>query len=133
MEKTIGIYFWKNMTMLDVLGPQQFLGFVPGFKVVTFASTTDPVVSDTGVRLIPDCDFSTCPPLDILLVGGGVNPLPEMRDPCTRGPSKAAWLWSFPPRDEFYGQRRLLESDPYGYLVDLSNPTAAVQDLGGTR
>jgi len=80
VEKTIGIYFWKNMTMLDVLGPQQFLGFVPGFKVVTFASTTDPVVSDTGVRLIPDCDFSTCPPLNILLVGGGVNPLPEMRD-----------------------------------------------------
>jgi cyclohexyl-isocyanide hydratase len=80
VEKTIGIYFWNNMTMLDVLGPQQFLGFVPGFKVVTFANTTDLVVSDTGVRLIPDHDFSTCPPLDILLVGGGVNPLPEMQD-----------------------------------------------------
>ena len=42
-----------------------------------------------------------------------------------------------PPRDEFYGQRRLLVSDPYGYLVDVSNPTTAVtsraQDLGGTR
>lgn len=79
-EKTIGVYLWQNMTMLDVLGPHQFLGFVPGFKVVTFASTTDPVVSDTGIRLIPDHDFSTCPPLDILLVGGGVNPLPEMQD-----------------------------------------------------
>jgi cyclohexyl-isocyanide hydratase len=47
---------------------------------VTFAKTTDPVVTDTGVRLIPDYDFSTCPPLDMLLVGGGVNPLPEMQD-----------------------------------------------------
>jgi len=80
VEKTIGIYFWNNMCMLDVLGPQQFLGFVPGFRVVTFARTTDPVVSDTGVRLIPDHDLSTCPPVDILLVGGGVNPLPEMLD-----------------------------------------------------
>jgi transcriptional regulator GlxA family with amidase domain len=40
----------------------------------------EPVVSDTGVRLIPDYDFATCPALDILLVGGGVNPLPEMQD-----------------------------------------------------
>lgn len=80
MEKTIGVYLWQNLTVLDVLGPHQFLGFVPGFKVVTFAKTTEPVVSDTGVRLIPDYDFSTCPPLDILLVGGGVNPVPEMQD-----------------------------------------------------
>jgi cyclohexyl-isocyanide hydratase len=79
-EKTIGVYLWQNMTMLDVLGPHQFLGYVPGFKVVTFAKTKNPVVTDTGVRLIPDHDLSTCPPLDILLVGGGVNPLPEMQD-----------------------------------------------------
>lgn len=80
METTIGVYLWQNMTMLDVLGPHQFLGFVPDLKVVTFAKAADPVVTDTGVRLIPDHDFSTCPPLDILLVGGGVNPLPEMQD-----------------------------------------------------
>ena len=80
MTRTIGVYIWQNMTMLDVLGPHQFLGFVPGFNVVTFAKTTEPVVSDTGVRLIPDHDFLTCPPLDILLVGGGVNPLPEMQN-----------------------------------------------------
>ena len=79
-ERTVGVYLWQKMTMLDVLGPHQFLAYVPGLKVVTFAKTTDPVVTDTGVRLIPDHDFSTCPPLDILLVGGGVNPLPEMQD-----------------------------------------------------
>jgi transcriptional regulator GlxA family with amidase domain len=78
--KTIGVYLWQNMTMLDVLGSHQFLGFVPGFKVVTFAKTKDPVVTDTNVCLIPDHDFTTCPPLDILLVGGGANPLPEMQD-----------------------------------------------------
>ncbi len=80
VEKTIGVYFWQQMIMLDVLGPHQFLGYVPEFTVVTFAKTKDPVVADTGVRLIPDHDFSTCPPLDVLLVGGGGNPLPEMED-----------------------------------------------------
>ena len=41
-----------------------------------------------------------------------------------------------PPRDEFSGQRRLLVTDPNGYLVDVSSPITAVapraQDLGGT-
>lgn len=80
VEKTIGIYLWQQLTMLDVLGPHQFLGYVPEFTVVTFAKTKDPVVTDTGLRLIPDHDFSTCPSLDVLLVGGGGNPLPEMKD-----------------------------------------------------
>ncbi len=30
------------------------------------------------------------------------------------------------PRDEFYGQRRLLLTDPNGFLVDVSSPTAPV-------
>jgi transcriptional regulator GlxA family with amidase domain len=66
--------------MLDALGPQQILGFVPDFDVIMVAKSLDPVVSDTKVRILPDHDLSTCPPLDILLVSGGVDPLPEMQD-----------------------------------------------------
>lgn len=32
-----------------------------------------------------------------------------------------------PPRDEFYGQRRLLLEDPNGYLVDVSAPVAEMR------
>jgi cyclohexyl-isocyanide hydratase len=78
--KTVGVYIWQNMTALDVLGPQQILGFVPEFEVVTVAKSKDPVVTDTKVRLLPDHDITTCPPLDILLVGGGVDPSSEMQD-----------------------------------------------------
>jgi len=78
--KTIGIYIWQNMTVLDAIAPQQILGFVPEFDVVTVAKSKDPVVTDTKVRIIPDHDFSTCPPIDVLVVSGGVNPLPEMQD-----------------------------------------------------
>ena len=78
--KTIGIYIWQNMTALDALGPHQILGFVPEFDVVTVAKSKDPVVTDTKLRLLPDHDFETCPPLDILVVAGGVDPSTEMRD-----------------------------------------------------
>lgn len=78
--KTVGVYIWPNMTALDVVGPQQMLGFVPELDVLTVAKSKDPVVSDTKIRILPDHDIATCPPVDILLVGGGVDPLPEMQD-----------------------------------------------------
>jgi transcriptional regulator GlxA family with amidase domain len=78
--KTIGIYLWPNMTSIDVLAPHQFFGYVPDFELVTVAKTKDPVVTDTKLRLLPDHDFSTCPPIDVLLVGGGPDPSAEMSD-----------------------------------------------------
>ena len=79
--RTIGVYLYPNMTMLDVLGPHQFLGLVPGFDVVTVAKSKDPVMTDTRIRLLPDHDFTSCPPLDILLVGGAADTSAEMTDP----------------------------------------------------
>jgi transcriptional regulator GlxA family with amidase domain len=79
VSKTVGVYIWQNMTILDALGPQQLLGFVPEFDVVTVARSTDPVVTDTKIRILPDHDLTTCPPLDVLLVGGGVDPSAEMQ------------------------------------------------------
>jgi cyclohexyl-isocyanide hydratase len=78
--KRIGIYLWPNMRSLDVLGAHQYFGFVPDFEVVTVAKTEEPVVTDTKIRILPDHDFSTCPPIDILLVGGGLDPSSEMGD-----------------------------------------------------
>jgi cyclohexyl-isocyanide hydratase len=78
---TVGIYIWPNMTMLDVLGPHQVLGATPGIEVFTFARTKDPLVTDTGLRILPDHDLDDVPDCDVLLVGGGPNPYPEMQDP----------------------------------------------------
>lgn len=79
--RTIGVYLYPNMTMLDVLGPHQFLGLVPELNVVTVAKTKDPVVTDTKIRILPDHDFASCPPVDILLVGGAGDTSAEMKDP----------------------------------------------------
>jgi cyclohexyl-isocyanide hydratase len=78
--KTVGVYIWQNMTALDMIGPQQILGFVPDFEVVTVAKSKDPIVTDTKLRIVPDHDFESCPPVDILVVGGGIDPSSEMSD-----------------------------------------------------
>lgn len=77
----IGIYIYPNMTMLDCLGPHQTLGLCPGLEVFTFARTTDPLVTDTGLTITPDYGFDDIPPCEVLLVGGTANAYPEMTDP----------------------------------------------------
>lgn len=77
---TVGIYLWPRMTMLDALGPHQVLGYAEGVQLFTFARTTEPLVTDTGVTIVADYGFDDCPQPDVLLVGGGGNPLTEMSD-----------------------------------------------------
>ena len=79
-RKKVAIYIWPNMFMLDVLVPHQILGLMPELNVYTFARTTEPIVSDTGMKLIADYDLESVPQPDILVVGGGANPLSEMAD-----------------------------------------------------
>ena len=77
----VGIYIWPNMTMLDVLGPHQALGLCPGIEVFTFARTTDPLVTDSGLTIVPDHGFVDVPECDVLLVGGGADTTAEADDP----------------------------------------------------
>lgn len=74
-------YLWPGMTMLDSLCPHQVLGYMPELDVYTFARTTWPFKSDTGMTLTADYSLDDLPAPDILIVGGGANPLPEMSDP----------------------------------------------------
>jgi transcriptional regulator GlxA family with amidase domain len=78
--KTVGMYIWNGMTALDAIGPQNILGFVPDFDVVTVAKSPEVVVTDTKLRIVPDHDLASCPPVDILVVGGGIDPSTQMTD-----------------------------------------------------
>ena len=79
-RKNVAIYVWPNMFMLDALVPHQILGLMPELNVYTFARTTEPFMSDTGMKLIADYDLESVPQPDILIVGGGANPVTEMAD-----------------------------------------------------
>lgn len=80
-KKNVAIFLWPGMTMLDSLGPHQVLGYMPELNVYTFARTTEPFKADTGMTLTADYGLTDLPSPDILIVGGGANPLPEMADP----------------------------------------------------
>lgn len=79
-QMNVGIYLWPGMTMLDSLGPHQVLGFMPELNVYSFSKTAEPLETDTGMGLVPKYGFADCPQPDILVVGGGGNPLPQMQD-----------------------------------------------------
>ncbi len=76
-ELQIGFLLFPNLTQLDLTGPYEVLGRLPEAKVHLAWKTLDPVISDTGMAILPDTTLEDCPPLDLLCIPGGpgVNPL----------------------------------------------------------
>src|SRR5215213_1945771 len=69
---TIGMLVYPGMTVLDLIGPQQFFAVAPGRTTQLLWKTRDPVVSDTGVPILPTATFDEAPEdLEILFVPGG--------------------------------------------------------------
>lgn len=68
----IAMLIYPGMTVLDLIGPQQVFGYLPGVNVELVAKTEDPVRSDTGVIIQPSKTFADyADPVDVLFVGGG--------------------------------------------------------------
>jgi cyclohexyl-isocyanide hydratase len=68
----IAMLIYPGMTALDLIGPQQVFGYLPGVNVELVAKTRDLVRSDTGITILPSKTFADCAdPVDILFVGGG--------------------------------------------------------------
>ena len=75
----IGMLLYPGLTLLDLAGPQAALG-VHG-RTHLFWKTLDPVMSDTGVALMPTATFADPPAaLDILFVPGGLGTVEAMKD-----------------------------------------------------
>jgi cyclohexyl-isocyanide hydratase len=67
----IAMLIYPGMTALDLIGPQQAFGYMMGAKVSLLWKTLDPVVTDTGVKIIPTATFHETHEPDILFVPGG--------------------------------------------------------------
>ena len=68
----IAMLIYPGMTALDLIGPQQVFGYIPGVNVELVARTNEPVRSDTGITIQPSKTFGDCAdPVDVLFVGGG--------------------------------------------------------------
>lgn len=92
MTITVGIYLFPGVEVLDFAGPFEVFTTASRvsrrtrpdqtepFRALTVARCEDAVLARAGLRVLPDCAFATCPPLDVLIVPGGVVDR-EMRDP----------------------------------------------------
>jgi len=84
-REQIAMLVYPGFTALDLVGPHYMLTSLMGATTHVVARSRDPVVSDTGLTLVPSATFAEVPAdLDILFVPGGTSgTLAAMRDPAT--------------------------------------------------
>ena len=82
MTLHIGMLLFPKLTQLDLTGPFEVLVRVPDAQVHLLWKTLDPVVADSGIKILPSAKLSDSPPLDVVFVpgGGGVTPLLDDED-----------------------------------------------------
>jgi cyclohexyl-isocyanide hydratase len=75
----LGMLIYPRMTLLDLAGPQAALG-MHGHTHLLW-KTLEPVLTDTGVSIVPTTTFADCPAdLDVLFVPGGFGTNDAMQD-----------------------------------------------------
>ncbi len=79
---TIGMVLFPDFTHLDLTGPFEVFGRIPGARVRAVAASKAPVTSDTGLHMMPDLILTEAPQFDVVCVPGGpgVNAMLEDRD-----------------------------------------------------
>jgi len=90
MVKTIGILLFDDVEELDFVGPWEVFSattqhLFPDDRVVTIAQQSRPIRCAKGLRVLPDFDFGTAPPLDVVLVPGGQGTRREVSNPTLIG------------------------------------------------
>ena len=90
MANTIGILLFDDVEELDFAGPWEVFSataqqLFPDDRVVTIAQELRPIRCAKGLRVLPDFDFTSAPPLDVVLVPGGQGTRREVSNPTLIG------------------------------------------------
>jgi putative intracellular protease/amidase len=71
-ERVVGALLYPGFELLDVFGPLEAFGNLPGlFRIAMVAERPGPVRSAQGPEVPAEYGFTDCPRLDVLLVPGG--------------------------------------------------------------
>jgi cyclohexyl-isocyanide hydratase len=83
----VAMLVYPGMTALDLIGPNQALGYSAGMKVDLVWKTLDPVTTDTNFKITPTATFQdVAGPVDLLFVpGGGKGTIALMTDAAVLG------------------------------------------------
>lgn len=84
--RTLGIVLYPKFELLDVYGPAEMFGNLPGkLKIVMVAEKAGPVASTQGPKVQADYSFEDCPPLDLIMVPGGFGTMSELKNEALLG------------------------------------------------
>ena len=75
-RRTLGVLLFPDFELLDVFGPLEVFGNAlvrDHYRTRTVAAEPGPVASGQRTRAVADHGFADCPPLDVLLVPGGMG------------------------------------------------------------
>jgi transcriptional regulator GlxA family with amidase domain len=79
---TLGAIFYEGFELLDVYGPLEMFGSIgPELRIVTVAQQAGAVTSFQGPKTVAQYGFDDCPPLDLILLPGGIGTLAELKNP----------------------------------------------------
>lgn len=80
----VGIFLFNDIELLDFAGPYEVFSVTSElnnyqlFKVFTISSDGTEIKSINGLRVVPDFSFDTHPPINILVIPGGVGTRAEI-------------------------------------------------------
>jgi cyclohexyl-isocyanide hydratase len=77
---TIGMLIFPKMTQLDFTGPFEVFVRIPETQVHVLWKKIEPVVSDTGLAILPTTTLDDCPDLDLICIPGGPGQIALMDD-----------------------------------------------------
>lgn len=80
MAFSIGMLLFPKLTQLDFTGPFEVLHRIPGAEVHVLWKDTEPVMADSGLRIVPTTRIDECPRLDMIFVPGGIGQMDRMTD-----------------------------------------------------
>jgi transcriptional regulator GlxA family with amidase domain len=98
MPLRVGIYVYPEVEVLDFAGPFEVFstasrvagrlrpGEPPPFQALLVAAGAGPVKARAGFTVVPDASFADHPPIDLLVVPGGVH------EPELERPEVIAWI-----------------------------------------
>ena len=92
MTRRIGIVCFDGLTGLDLAGPAEVFGTAnahgaSAYEILVLSLAMKPVTTEAGLKLLPDAKLGDAPPLDTIIIPGGVG----VRDPDIAAPI-GRWL-----------------------------------------
>lgn len=80
-QRRLGVVLFPRFELLDVFGPLEAFGMLPDrFELLMVAAARGAVPSAQGPGAVADFGFNECPPLDLVLVPGGIGTRAEVKN-----------------------------------------------------